>query len=174
MVSRSMATVSLSRLITRASRSWWCLQLAGRVPRRSLPERKVQISTVSVVNPRGPERSWDWHPETPSGSECHCDTSATGTVNHPRRPSPSSLAVNGALDARAVVSSGGASGRGLDGSLERADGVPLVRQALRCWFPKSPRVLMPWPATAAACTGAGTTPTGSQVMPRNTPPDGRD
>jgi 2'-5' RNA ligase len=30
---------------------------------RSLPERKVQISTVSVVNQRGPERSWDWHPE---------------------------------------------------------------------------------------------------------------
>ena len=29
----------------------------------SLPERKVQISTVSVVNQRGPERSWDWHPE---------------------------------------------------------------------------------------------------------------
>jgi 2'-5' RNA ligase len=30
---------------------------------RSLPERKVQISTVSVVNQQGPERSWDWHPE---------------------------------------------------------------------------------------------------------------
>jgi 2'-5' RNA ligase len=30
---------------------------------QSLPERKVQISTVSVVNQRGPERSWDWHPE---------------------------------------------------------------------------------------------------------------
>jgi 2'-5' RNA ligase len=30
---------------------------------RSLPERKVQISTISVVNQRGPERSWDWHPE---------------------------------------------------------------------------------------------------------------
>jgi hypothetical protein len=30
---------------------------------RSLPERKVQISTVSLVNQRGPERSWDWHPE---------------------------------------------------------------------------------------------------------------
>jgi 2'-5' RNA ligase len=29
----------------------------------SLPERKVQISTVSVVNQQGPERSWDWHPE---------------------------------------------------------------------------------------------------------------
>jgi 2'-5' RNA ligase len=27
---------------------------------RSLPERKVQISTVSVVNQRGPERAWDW------------------------------------------------------------------------------------------------------------------
>jgi 2'-5' RNA ligase len=31
--------------------------------RLSLPERKIQISTVSVVNQRGPERSWDWHPE---------------------------------------------------------------------------------------------------------------
>jgi 2'-5' RNA ligase len=30
---------------------------------QSLPERKVQISTVSVVNQRGPERSWDWHAE---------------------------------------------------------------------------------------------------------------
>jgi 2'-5' RNA ligase len=30
---------------------------------RALPERKVQISTVSVVNQQGPERSWDWHPE---------------------------------------------------------------------------------------------------------------
>jgi 2'-5' RNA ligase len=30
---------------------------------QSLPERKVQISTVSVVNQRGPERSWDWHLE---------------------------------------------------------------------------------------------------------------
>ncbi len=30
---------------------------------RSLPERKVQISAVSVVNQRGPERNWDWHPE---------------------------------------------------------------------------------------------------------------
>jgi 2'-5' RNA ligase len=30
---------------------------------RSLPERKVQISTVSLVNQRGPERSWDWQPE---------------------------------------------------------------------------------------------------------------
>jgi len=29
----------------------------------SLPERKVQIRTVSVVNQQGPERSWDWHPE---------------------------------------------------------------------------------------------------------------
>ena len=30
---------------------------------RSLPERSVQISAVSVVNQQGPERSWDWHPE---------------------------------------------------------------------------------------------------------------
>jgi 2'-5' RNA ligase len=30
---------------------------------RPLPERKVQISTVSMVNQRGSERSWDWHPE---------------------------------------------------------------------------------------------------------------
>lgn len=30
---------------------------------RSLPERKVQISAISVVNQHGPERSWDWHPE---------------------------------------------------------------------------------------------------------------
>jgi 2'-5' RNA ligase len=30
---------------------------------RSLPKRKVQISAISVVNQRGPERSWDWHPE---------------------------------------------------------------------------------------------------------------
>jgi 2'-5' RNA ligase len=30
---------------------------------RSLSERKIQISAVSVVNQRGPERSWDWHPE---------------------------------------------------------------------------------------------------------------
>jgi 2'-5' RNA ligase len=30
---------------------------------RSLPERSVQISAVSLVNQRGPERSWDWRPE---------------------------------------------------------------------------------------------------------------
>ena len=30
---------------------------------RSLPERSVQISTVSLVNQRGPERSWDWQPQ---------------------------------------------------------------------------------------------------------------
>jgi hypothetical protein len=30
---------------------------------RSLPERKIQIRTVSLVNQRGPERSWDWRPE---------------------------------------------------------------------------------------------------------------
>jgi 2'-5' RNA ligase len=30
---------------------------------RSLPERKVRICEVSLVNQRGPERSWDWHPE---------------------------------------------------------------------------------------------------------------
>jgi 2'-5' RNA ligase len=30
---------------------------------RSLPERKVQISTVSVVNQTGPERGWDWRSE---------------------------------------------------------------------------------------------------------------
>jgi 2'-5' RNA ligase len=29
----------------------------------SLPERKVQISEITLVNQRGPERSWDWHPE---------------------------------------------------------------------------------------------------------------
>src|SRR5215831_12112983 len=28
----------------------------------SLPERKVQLSEISLVNQRGPERSWDWHP----------------------------------------------------------------------------------------------------------------
>ena len=27
---------------------------------RSLPERKIQISAVGVVNQRGPERKWDW------------------------------------------------------------------------------------------------------------------
>ena len=30
---------------------------------RTLPERKIQISQVSLVNQRGPERNWDWHPE---------------------------------------------------------------------------------------------------------------
>jgi 2'-5' RNA ligase len=30
---------------------------------RSLPERKVQISQVSLVVQRGPERNWDWYPE---------------------------------------------------------------------------------------------------------------
>ena len=30
---------------------------------RSLPERKVQIRSVSLVNQRGPECSWDWHRE---------------------------------------------------------------------------------------------------------------
>jgi 2'-5' RNA ligase len=29
---------------------------------RSLPERKIQIRTLSVVNQLGPERSWHWHP----------------------------------------------------------------------------------------------------------------
>ena len=29
----------------------------------SLLERKVQITDVSLVNQRGPECSWDWHPE---------------------------------------------------------------------------------------------------------------
>jgi 2'-5' RNA ligase len=29
----------------------------------SLPERKVHISEVSLVNQRGPERDWDWNPE---------------------------------------------------------------------------------------------------------------
>jgi 2'-5' RNA ligase len=29
----------------------------------SLPERKVQISEISLIDQRGPERSWDWHPE---------------------------------------------------------------------------------------------------------------
>jgi hypothetical protein len=28
-----------------------------------LPERKVQISQVSLVVQRGPECNWDWHPE---------------------------------------------------------------------------------------------------------------
>lgn len=30
---------------------------------RSLPERKVQIGTLSMVNQRGPERNWDWQPQ---------------------------------------------------------------------------------------------------------------
>jgi 2'-5' RNA ligase len=30
---------------------------------RSLLERKVQISTITLVNQHGPERSWDWHIE---------------------------------------------------------------------------------------------------------------
>jgi 2'-5' RNA ligase len=30
---------------------------------RSLPERKVRISQVSLVNQQGPERNWDWHPQ---------------------------------------------------------------------------------------------------------------
>jgi hypothetical protein len=30
---------------------------------RALPERKVQISQVSLVNQQGPERNWDWHPD---------------------------------------------------------------------------------------------------------------
>ena len=30
---------------------------------QTLPERKVQISAVSLVNQRGPERQWDWLPE---------------------------------------------------------------------------------------------------------------
>jgi hypothetical protein len=29
---------------------------------RSLPERKIQLSAVTVVTQRGPERSWDWQP----------------------------------------------------------------------------------------------------------------
>lgn len=29
----------------------------------SLPERKVQISAVSLVNQRGPERDWNWNPK---------------------------------------------------------------------------------------------------------------
>jgi 2'-5' RNA ligase len=29
----------------------------------SLTERKVRIRTVSLINQRGPERNWDWHPE---------------------------------------------------------------------------------------------------------------
>ncbi len=28
-----------------------------------VPERKVKISTVSLVNQRGPERTWDWQPQ---------------------------------------------------------------------------------------------------------------
>jgi hypothetical protein len=30
---------------------------------RALPERKIQVSAISVVNQRGPERCWDWQPE---------------------------------------------------------------------------------------------------------------
>jgi 2'-5' RNA ligase len=30
---------------------------------QSLPERKVQISSVSLVNQIGPERDWNWHSE---------------------------------------------------------------------------------------------------------------
>jgi hypothetical protein len=30
---------------------------------RSSPERNVQISQVSLVIQRRPERNWDWHPE---------------------------------------------------------------------------------------------------------------
>ena len=30
---------------------------------QSLPERKVRISSVSLVNQIGPERSWNWRPE---------------------------------------------------------------------------------------------------------------
>lgn len=30
---------------------------------RSIPERKIQISNVSLVNQRGPERRWDWQPQ---------------------------------------------------------------------------------------------------------------
>ncbi len=30
---------------------------------QSLPERRVQISSVSLVNQIGPERNWNWHPE---------------------------------------------------------------------------------------------------------------
>jgi 2'-5' RNA ligase len=30
---------------------------------RSLPERKIQLSAVTIVTQRGPERSWDWQPE---------------------------------------------------------------------------------------------------------------
>jgi 2'-5' RNA ligase len=30
---------------------------------QSLPERKVQISAISIVNQQGPERGWDWQPE---------------------------------------------------------------------------------------------------------------
>jgi 2'-5' RNA ligase len=30
---------------------------------QSLPERKVQIRQVNLVNQRGPERNWDWRPE---------------------------------------------------------------------------------------------------------------
>jgi hypothetical protein len=29
----------------------------------SLPERKVQISEISLVNQRGPARNWAWHLE---------------------------------------------------------------------------------------------------------------
>lgn len=30
---------------------------------RSLPERKIQIRALSLVNQRGPERDWDWEPQ---------------------------------------------------------------------------------------------------------------
>jgi 2'-5' RNA ligase len=30
---------------------------------RSLPKRKIRIKELSLVNQRGPERKWDWHPE---------------------------------------------------------------------------------------------------------------
>jgi 2'-5' RNA ligase len=29
----------------------------------SLPERKIRLSEINLVNQRGPERSWDWTPE---------------------------------------------------------------------------------------------------------------
>jgi hypothetical protein len=31
-------------------------------PGQTLPERKVQSSTVNLVNQQGPERKWDWQP----------------------------------------------------------------------------------------------------------------
>ena len=36
---------------------------------QSLPEHKVQIRALSLVNQRGPERNWDWQPKATVGFE---------------------------------------------------------------------------------------------------------